>query len=169
MLSAVGWRRRFDRQDQVPRTHRPDWPNGQILSSERYSGGVESTTDHALSFASLQVRDLDAARTFYTDVLGFAVDEGTGPPHAVVFRMGSRTAFAVREPLVDLDAAERLGWGSQLWFDVDDVAALYERVSERAPAAGGTIFDDLGPGGFGPQFSVRDPDGYTLVFHQTDD
>jgi hypothetical protein len=31
--------------------------------------------------------------------------------------------FAVREPAVDLDAVDRLGWGMALWLKTDDADA----------------------------------------------
>lgn len=61
------------------------------------------------SFIALQVRDLEASARFYTDRLGLARAPGS-PPGAVVFAT-EPIPFAVREPVVDLDAANRLGWG----------------------------------------------------------
>jgi catechol 2,3-dioxygenase-like lactoylglutathione lyase family enzyme len=60
-------------------------------------------------FIALQVRDLEASAAFYTTNLGL-VRAPVSPEHAVVFATEPIT-FAVREPLVDLDAVEHLGWG----------------------------------------------------------
>lgn len=122
----------------------------------------ESTTaTHALDFASVQVSDLDAAEQFYTDVLGFTVDEGVGPPHARVFEGKRGATFAIRTPTGELNGP--VGQGASLWFDVADVEALYGRVRERDAE----VVQELEEGGFGPEFSVLDPDGYRLTFHQT--
>ena len=59
-------------------------------------------------FIALQVRDLDASAAFYIEHLGL-VRAPVSPEHAVVFATEPIT-FAVREPLVDLDAvAPRVG------------------------------------------------------------
>jgi predicted enzyme related to lactoylglutathione lyase len=111
-------------------------------------------------FIALQVRDLVASRRFYQDVLGLEVNPD-GPPHAVVF--DSRPIpFAVREPLVDLDRVEQLGWGMVLWLDCDDVDGLADRVA----AAGAAITQPVADGAFGRQFGFLDPDGYSIVVHQ---
>ena len=64
----------------------------------------------ALDFVSLQVQDLDASCRFYTELLGFQA-QPQGRPDAVVFEDGGGAIFAIRTPLVDLDAVERRGLG----------------------------------------------------------
>lgn len=120
-----------------------------------------SNEPHALDFASVQVSNLERSEAFYTDVLGFAVDEGVGPPHARVFQQERGGIFAIRTPTDDLDGP--IGQGVSLWFDVADIEAVYERVRESDAA----IVEELAQGGFGPEFSLRDPDGYRLTVHQT--
>lgn len=44
-----------------------------------------------------------------------------------------------------------------------DVSAVADSVEE----SGAEIVDPLSPGEFGPEFTVRDPDGYLLTFHET--
>ena len=110
-------------------------------------------------FVALQVRDLDAVRRFYTEVLGLEVDP-SGPPHAVLFRT-SPIPFAVREPLVDLAASTRLGWGVSLWLQCEDADALFDRIE----AHGQPIVQRPVDGPFGRTFSFVDPDGYTLTLH----
>ncbi len=110
-------------------------------------------------FVALQVRDLDVARRFYTERLGLEVDPQS-PSNAVVFRT-EPIAFAVREPAVDLDAGERLGWGVVLWLKCDDAQELYAELEE------GGVMIAQGPfeGPFGCTFSFVDPDGYTVTVH----
>jgi hypothetical protein len=69
-------------------------------------------------FIALQVRDLEASAAFYTEHLGLARAQ-VSPDHAVVFAT-EPIAFAVREPLVDLEAVEHLGWGVAIWLKADD-------------------------------------------------
>lgn len=112
-------------------------------------------------FVALQVRDLAASARFYQETVGLPVNPD-GPPHAVVFDT-SPIPFAVREPLVDLDAASRLGWGVALWFACDDADALYARLG----AAGVTIAQPPADGAFGRQFTFVDPDGYAVTVHDS--
>ncbi|MGB3681118.1 MAG: VOC family protein [Rubrobacteraceae bacterium] len=110
-------------------------------------------------FVALQVRDLDVSRRFYEEKLGLEVDP-QGPPNAVVFRT-EPTPFAVREPMVDLDAVERLGWGVALWFRCDDAQGLYESLV----AGDVQIVQEPFDGPFGRTFAFVDPDGYTVTVH----
>ena len=112
-------------------------------------------------FIAIQVRDLAQSRGFYEDVLGLEVNPD-GPQHAVVFD-SQPIPFAVREPLVDLDQVDRLGWGIVLWVGCDDVDELFTRVT----ASGATITQPVSDGAFGRQFGFLDPDGYAIVAHQT--
>ena len=62
-------------------------------------------------FVALQVRDLDRSARFYTERLGLQ-RAPSSPPGAVVFTTAP-IPFAVREPLVDLDATPAgLGGGA---------------------------------------------------------
>jgi predicted enzyme related to lactoylglutathione lyase len=110
-------------------------------------------------FVALQVRDLDASRKFYEENVGLEVDP-QGPPNAVVFRT-EPIPFAVREPSVDLDAVEMLGWGISLWFRCDDAQELHESLV----AAGFRIVQEPFDGPFGRTFSFTDPDGYAVTVH----
>ena len=110
-------------------------------------------------FVALQVRDLEASARFYEDLLGME-REPQGPPNAVVFRT-EPIPFAVREPLVDLDAVEKLGWGVAVWFKCGDSQGLYDSLDE----AGVTIAQEPFDGPFGRTFSFADPDGYLVTVH----
>jgi len=111
-------------------------------------------------FIALQVRDLDAAKRFYMEVLGLT-PAPQSPPDAVVFDT-SPIPFAVRTPLVVLDDVSRLGWGVSLWLRCDDADALYMQLEK----AGVTITQRPQAGPFGRQFAFTDPDGYPITVHE---
>ncbi len=113
-----------------------------------------------LSFVSLQVRDLAASRMFYQEVLGFE-SAPTQSPVAHVFQDQGGAIFAIRTPMVNLDAVPQLGWGTALWFSVADLAQLHDKLRGQA-----TIVQEMTDTPFGKTFVVADPDGYRLTFQQ---
>ncbi len=110
-------------------------------------------------FVALQVRDLESSARFYEESLGLERAPRVSPD-AVVFATGS-VPFAVRRPLVDLDAVERVGWGVALWMGCDDAQALYGSLKE----AGVRIAQEPFDGPFGRTFTFLDPDGYAVTVH----
>lgn len=111
------------------------------------------------SFIALQVRDITASERFYTERLGLRRATHS-PANAVVFET-QPVPFAIREPAVDLDAANRLGWGVALWFACDDADALHARLA----AVGTPIVQQPFDGPFGRTFVFADPDGYLVTAH----
>lgn len=110
-------------------------------------------------FIGFQAADLDAARKFYTEVVGLtAIPDG--PPDAVVFDT-KPIPFAVRTPLVDLDAVETLGHGVAIWFGCDDADALHDHLADKNVSI---VFPPKN-GPFGRYFAFRDPFGYTITAH----
>lgn len=112
-----------------------------------------------MDFVGLQVRDLEVSARFYEEELGLK-RVSQGPPNAVVFQT-EPIPFAVREPAVDLDAVERLGWGVALWMRCDDSGELCASLRESGVEIAMEPFD----GPFGRTFSFLDPDGYTITVH----
>lgn len=110
-------------------------------------------------FITLQVRDLEASRRFYVEVIGLNIAPEVRP-NAVAFAT-QPIGFAIRKSQEDLDAVPQLGYGVILWFRTDDAAALCKRMKEhRVP-----ITQDLADGPFGKMFTFRDPDGYLITVH----
>ena len=110
-------------------------------------------------FVALQVRDLESSARFYEERLGLSRAPQVSPD-AVVFATET-VPFAVRRPLVDLDAVAQLGWGVALWMGCDDAQALYESLKEANVPMAQEPFD----GPFGRTFAFLDPDGYTVTVH----
>ncbi|CAN5645939.1 MAG: VOC family protein [Rubrobacteraceae bacterium] len=113
-----------------------------------------------IDFVGLQVRDVAASAAFYEEKLGL-VRSGMERPGAVIFET-EPIPFAVREPMVDLDSVERLGWGVALWMNCDDADGLAESLSEN----GVTIAQEPTDGPFGRMFVFVDPDGYSITMHE---
>ena len=111
-------------------------------------------------FVALQVRDLEKAALFYTERLGLQRAPNS-PPGAVVFAT-EPVPFAVREPMVDLDAVSRPGWGVALWLRADgDIDALHDDLVKHDVTVVTEPFD----GSFGRTFAFADPDGYVITVH----
>jgi catechol 2,3-dioxygenase-like lactoylglutathione lyase family enzyme len=123
---------------------------------------INFKTMRRLEFASLQVRDLEASKDFYTNKLGFEPLE-VGNPEAVVFRYNKGEAsFAIRKPIGNIDGKE-LGIGTSLWFAIDG------SIEELKAAFEGKNISTLGginQTPFGKTLLVKDPDGYVLTFMQ---
>lgn len=119
------------------------------------------STATQLGFVSLQVSDLDVSRQFYADVLDF-LPAAQSPPDACVFETQSGASFAIRKPLVELQAASRLGWGVSLWFGVADLAAFLQRLAGKA-----TLVRGIQASPFGNTAIIADPDGYWLTLQET--
>ncbi len=112
-------------------------------------------------FISLQVRDLAAARAFYTETLGLTVDARFDTPEAVVFDTNS-IPFALSQTRINLDDLSQPGAGMTLWLDCDDVDALHATLV----AAKLTIIKPPADGPFGRSFIFIDPNGYQLTINQ---
>jgi predicted lactoylglutathione lyase len=115
-----------------------------------------------LTFASLQVRDLEASKTFYTNKLGFEIDNTN--PQACIFKYNKgQASFAIRTPLEPLEGKE-LGIGMALWFAVNEnVDELKEKIIANGVTTAGPIIETP----FGRAFHVKDIDGYKLTFLET--
>jgi catechol 2,3-dioxygenase-like lactoylglutathione lyase family enzyme len=106
-------------------------------------------------FALEYVSDINAARRFFVDVLGLAVDRDH--PTFVQFKAqdGASYAIASDEPM------DKSG-GPELWWLVDDAAVAFSEMSSTAE-----VSMPLREMPFGRCFGIKDPAGqvhYVLEF-----
>lgn len=112
-----------------------------------------------LTFASLQVKNLEASKYFYENKLGFEI--GNVNPQACVFKYNQgQASFAIRTPLEPIEEKE-LGIGVAIWFAVNEnVGDLKEKFIAKGVTTAGPIIETP----FGRAFHVKDIDGYKLTF-----
>ncbi|WP_460473127.1 VOC family protein [Emticicia fontis] len=117
-----------------------------------------------LAFASLQVRDLEASKEFYTTKLGFE-EAGIPNPNACVFKYNKGEAsFAIRTPIGNIDGKE-LGIGASLWFAIDEEI---EDLQTVLLARNVTLLGPIQTTPFGKIIIAKDPDGYNITFLKAD-
>ena len=118
----------------------------------------------ALSFAALEVNDLEASKDFYEKVLGFEAALATRPD-AVIMKMDDDGAsFAIKNRTPTTEGAQRLGAGVAIWFRCPNVDELEARVKE----SDGSVVLPAQEGPFGRMLVVNDIDGHTLTFHNAE-
>lgn len=116
-----------------------------------------------LAFASLQVRDLEVSKAFYTDKLGFEPSEMSNPDACVFKYKQGEASFAIRKPMGDLDG-KALGAGVSLWFEIDEkIEDLQTRLTEMNVTLAGPVISTP----FGKTLTAKDPDGYAITFLQS--
>ncbi len=113
-----------------------------------------------LEFASLQVRDLEVSKAFYTDKLGFELSELSNPAACIFKYNDGEASFAIRKPIADLEGKD-LGIGASLWFAIDEnIEDLQSRLKEKEV----TLLGSINETPFGRTLIVKDPDGYNITF-----
>lgn len=112
-----------------------------------------------LTFASIQVNNLEASKNFYTNKLGFTIDNLS--PQACVFKYNEgQASFAIRTPLEQIEGKE-LGVGVALWFAVTE---NLETLNEKFISNGINSVEPIFETPFGRAFHLKDIDGYKLTF-----
>jgi len=117
---------------------------------------------------SLRFRDLPAAITFYTDVLGFTLDRGDPTePNVAITRGDARlmleSATAFYSPAYNAAIEQRLGSTApnSLYIEAEDLDDLHTKVN----AASAPILDPLAERPWGQrEFTLADPEGNWLTF-----
>ena len=112
-----------------------------------------------LTFASLQVKNLDASKDFYTEKLGFEIENSNPQAYVFTYNQG-QASFAIRTPLEPIEEKE-LGVGVSLWFAVTE---NLDELNAKFIANGITSVEPIFESPFGRAFHVKDLDGYKLTF-----
>ena len=110
-----------------------------------------------LDFVLLHVPNIEQARTFYTEKLGFAVEDQQ--PGFVQFKKdgGMGAIFALQE-----DAGVASHSGVELWWIVDNADTTYASLVSRDVEVVSQPSDEP----FGRAFSIKDPAGNTINMFQ---
>ncbi len=111
----------------------------------------------------LKTSDIEATALFYTDLLGFELD-GMWPEESPTLCFLDRdSTHLVFDTGADWDShGSPPTLTGQLSIEVDDVDGLFERVRGRVEIVWGPEDYHYGR----REFSIRDPNGYRLVFSQ---
>ena len=107
---------------------------------------------------SLQTRDMQQTIEFWTDVLGFRLDEAApedAPTWCAMHSGNARLMWTVLEPGVQ--APELTG---RIYLYPDDVETAWAAVKDRAEVLEEPHLTDYGM----REFALRDPNGYVLAF-----
>lgn len=112
------------------------------------------------------VDDVDAAVTFYTDLLGFELEEHMGPPFAIViygdltlWLSGPRSSAA--KPMPDGRQPAAGGW-NRLVIEVTDIEPVISRLLKASVPFRNSMV--AGPGG--SQVLCEDPSGNPVEIFQ---
>jgi catechol 2,3-dioxygenase-like lactoylglutathione lyase family enzyme len=108
---------------------------------------VTTTTAPRFGFALEYVKDIEATRKFYVNVLGMEVEREA--PVFVQFRDRGGASYAIAS-----DAAMSNNATLELYWLVDDAEAAYQDVSSKAE-----VVMPLKQEAFGKVFGVKDPAG----------
>ncbi len=103
---------------------------------------------NGLNFVIARVADVAAARQFYTETLGFEIEDEL--PGFVQFRAPSGASYAIG---VDGQKGD-----TELWWVVDDAEATLADLVAR----GVEVAKPLADRPFGRTFAIKDPTGQTL-------
>lgn len=112
------------------------------------------------------VRDIDRAIAFYTEQLGFHLDQKVGAAFASVSRGNLRLVLSGpgssgARPLPDGRKQEPGGWNRIILY-VEDLALEMQRLEQ----AGVPFRNQLEAGPGGKQIQIEDPDGNPVELHQ---
>ncbi len=120
----------------------------------------------AIAAVRYQIKDIDRAIKFYTEVLDFKLEQKTGGIFAMVSRgalqlvlSGPGTSGA--RPMPDGRKQEPGGWNRIILY-VPDLNAEIERLKTAGAHFRNTV--EVGPGG--KQILVEDPDGNPIELHE---
>jgi glyoxylase I family protein len=130
------------------------------------AGAAEQKPRFRAAAVRYQVKDVERAVTFYTQMLGFKLDQRAGPAFALV-TLGPQKLWlsgpgsSGSRPLPDGRQQEPGGW-NRLALEVDDLATEVASLKKAGCRFRNAI--EVGPGG--KQIQIEDPDGNPIELFQ---
>jgi glyoxylase I family protein len=123
------------------------------------------TETNAIAAVRYQIRDVDRAIAFYTELLGFKLERKVGAAFAMVSRGSlqlvlSGPGSSGARPMPDGRRQEPGGWNRIILY-VSDLEAEMEKLKSAGVHFRNTV--EAGPGG--TQVQVEDPDGNPIELH----
>jgi len=103
----------------------------------------------------LTVKDMEAAKDFYTRVLDFQIEKVENAEYIALRNGHARIGLSTHSDLHD----ERVGRGVEIVLEVEDVGQFHERAQSAGPTSIAALKKE--PWGL-TDFSVVDPDGYFI-------
>jgi len=127
-----------------------------------------NTTAGAAPIAAVryQIKDIDRAIRFYTEVLDFKLEQKSGTAFAMVSRgplqlVLSGPGSSGARPMPDGHRQEPGGWNRIILY-VSDLDAQIQTLTATGARFRNTV--EVGPGG--KQIQIEDPDGNPIELHQ---
>ena len=116
-----------------------------------------------LGLLMLLVKDVPAAKAFYTENLGLeAVQEFSGAEFVLLRSRSGGTNIALQDATKETYGVPQAHGGIIAGFEVDDADATYQQWKAKSIEIIGEVIDM----GAGRTFTARDPEGhYIQVFH----
>jgi len=129
------------------------------------SAGTDSTVA-PIAAVRYQIRDIDRAIRFYTEVLDFKLEHKAGTAFAMVSRgplqlVLSGPGSSGARPMPDGRRQEPGGWNRIIIY-VADLDASVQKVKTGGAPFRNTV--EAGPGG--KQIQIEDPDGNPIELHE---
>ncbi len=130
------------------------------------SGPSNATRGAAIAAVRYQIKDVDRAIEFYTEVLGFKLEHKAGTAFAMVSRgplqlVLSGPGSSGARPMPDGRRQEPGGWNRIILY-VPDLDAQIDTVKAAGARFRNTV--EVGPGG--KQIQIEDPDGNPIELHE---
>jgi glyoxylase I family protein len=142
------------------------WMMTDASAATKTTGQSKATGSAAIAAVRYQIKDVDRAIKFYTEVLDFKLEQKTGTVFAMVSRgalqlvlSGPGTSGA--RPMPDGRKQEPGGWNRIILY-VPDLNAQIEKLETAGAHFRNKV--EVGPGG--KQIQVEDPDGNPIELHE---
>jgi glyoxylase I family protein len=138
----------------------------QTSAAAKTTAPSNSTGGAAIAAVRYQIKDVDRAIKFYTEVLDFKLEHKTGTAFAMVSRGSlqlilSGPGSSGARPMPDGRRQEPGGWNRIIMY-VSDLNAQIEKLKAAGVRFRNTV--EAGPGG--KQIQIEDPDGNPIELHE---